>query len=357
MATVKLTDVIDVEIYSAIEPEDTPEKSAFFDSGVVVQTAAMNSIATAEAELVKMPFWRDLDMDLEPNYSDDSDNASAPHKIVQARMDAKRVALNQSWSARDLTNEVTMGVEPMTRVRNRTGRYWKAVFQRRLVQTAMGVYNNNIRAANAGMDAGFGVTGDMVYDISIDNGVGATANFFSRLAFTTARFTLGDSYNELSAILCHSTVYQQMVDQDDIDFIADSQQSGAIALYQGHRVIVDDMAPTVATTTGGGIRYFTILFGKAAFAYGAGTPTTPVEIDRNPAIGNGSGEETLYERKSWILHPFGHSNTNVINTHGETTGGAGDGLWQTLTDCAAPTNWKRNYFRKNVPLAFLVTNG
>lgn len=350
MATVKLADIIDVEIYEGIEAENNPEKTAWFESGVVVRSPEMDRRASLEAELVNMPFWRDLDPAVEPNYSSDADTSSTPNKIVQGAMAAKRVSVNNSWSARDLTNEMTMGDMAMERIRARTSAYWVRQWQRRLIATTVGIYNNNLVAADGGMDAGFGTTGDMVHDISIDNGVGTDVNFFDRAAFTAARFTMGDRYDELSAILCHSVIYQRMIDQDDIDFIADSQQSGAIPLYQGHRVIVDDSSPVVATTTGGGLRYTTVLFGRAAFGYGEGSPTTPVEIDRDPAIGDGGGEEVLYERNTWLLHPFGHSNLNATNN-------AGGGLWQNLSDLELAANWNRNHFRKNVPIAFLVTNG
>lgn len=357
MATVKLGDVIDVEIYQGIEPENNPELSAFYTSGVVVRTPAMDALAKEEAELVNLPFWRDLDPADEPNYSDDSNTAATPNKIVQGKMAAKRAALNNAWSVRDLTNEVTMGDLAMERIKARTSKYWEWQWQRRIVAATLGLYNCNIQASNAGMDTGFGVTNDMVTDISIDNGVGADANFFDRTAFTAARFTMGDHVDDLSAILVHSVVYQRMINQDDIDFIQDSQQQGTIPLYQGHRVIVDDGAPSFATTSGGGTRYVTTLFGPAVFAYGEGSPTTPVEIWRDPSIGSGGGEEQLWERKTWLLHPTGHSNLNATNTAAETSGGAGDGLWQTLADLRLGTNWKRNHFRKNVPVAFLVTNG
>ncbi len=350
MATVKLGDIIDVEIYQGIEPENNPELSAFFQSGVVVSSPKMDELANLEAELVNMPFWRDLDPEDEPNYSSDADTSSTPNKIIQGKMAAKRCSLNNSWSARDLTNEMTMGMEAMERIKSRTSRYWVWQWQRRVIAATLGVYRNNRVASNAGVDAGFGVTDDMTVDISLDNGVGLEANFFDREAFTAARFTLGDHFDSLSAILCHSTIYQRMVDQDDIDYIADSQQSGRISLYQGHRVIVDDAAPAFATTSGGGIRYITTLYGAAAFGYGEGTPSTPVEIDRNPAIGDGAGEEVLYERKTWLLHPYGHTNLDAANS-------AASGQWQNLADLGNAANWKRNHFRKNVPMAFLVSNG
>lgn len=357
MAAVQLADIVDVEIYSAIAAENTPEKTDFFESGVVIRDPTMDAMATGEAELVNMPFWRDLDMDDEPNFSDDSDDTADTSKIVQGKQAAKRASLNKGWSAKDLVREMTMGQNPMDRIKARTSAYWVHQWQRRLIAATTGIYNANIQAANAGMDAGFGQQNDMVIDISIDNGVGVEANFFSRQAFTAARFTLGDHVDSLKAIAVHSVVYQRMIDQDDIDFIQDSKQNRAIKLYQGHRIIVDDSCPVIPTTSGGGLRYISTLYGAAAFGYGEGTPKVPVEMYRNPASGNGGGEETLWERKTWLLHPVGHSNLDAVNSVKESVADAGDGIWQNNSDLAEPTNWKRTHFRKNVPVAFLVTNG
>ena len=350
MATVKLSDVIDIEIYNGIEPENNPQSLAFFESGVVVQSPALDAMAVAEAELTNMPFWRDINIGVEPNYSSDGDTRSSPLKIVQGRMKAKRAAINQSWAARDLTNEVTMGVDAMTRIKARTSHYWNLHLQDRIVAIALGAYRANIRAANAGMDTGFGVTGDMVTDVSIDNGVGTAPNFFSSAAFTEARFTMGESVDELGSVLVHPNIRKRMHLLNEIDFFQDSTLQKTLELYQGHRLVTSDKCPAFATTTGGGIRYITMLFGKAAFAFGSGTPSTPTEIDRDPSIGDGGGEELLYERKTWLVHPNGYSNENATNS-------VAGGLWQNLSDLGLGTNWKRNFFRRNVPLAFLVTNG
>ena len=85
------------------------------------------------------------------------------------------------------------------------------------------------------------------------------------------------------------------------------------------------------------------------FAYGEGTPTVPTEVWRNPQTGHGGGEEQLWLRKTWMIHPFGHTNNNAV-----ATGASGN---QTLADLRNQSNWTRVLARKNVPMAFLVTNG
>ena len=351
MATVKLTDVIDIEIYSAIEAENNPIQGLFFQSGIAVADPRLDAFAVEAAETANLPFWRDLELKAEPNYSDDSDNRSSPRKINQGRMLAKRGPLNQSWSARDLTNEATLGDKAMERIKARTNAYWQTHLQDRIIASTLGIYRANVLAANAGIEATFGTTGDMVIDKSIDNGVGADVNMFNSLYFNQARFTLGERFTELNAMVVHSVVAAKIHERNEIDYIQDSELQKSIPTYQGHRVVVSDDAPAWATTTGGGVRYLTTIFGRAAFGFGQGKPTTPFEMYRDPSIGQGGGEDTLYERKTWLIHPYGHTNLNVTNT-----GGAGN-LWQTLADLRLATNWRRSFFRKNVPIAFLVTNG
>ena len=355
MATVKLEDVIDVEIYGGIEPENNPEQTIWFESGVAIRTPELDAKARVEADTTNMPFWRDLDPTDEPNYSSNADDRSTPRKVVQGEMSGKRAHLNNSWAARDLTSEFTMGVDPMTRIRERTGKYWMWQWQRRAIACMQGVYNANV-AGN--IDNGFGSAGDMILDISsgTDAGVNA-ATEFSYDAFVDARFTMGERVEELNTILIHPTIHARLLKNNDIEYMQDSTLGKVIQIYSGHRVIVSDNAPVTANGDGS-FRYLTIIFGPAAIGYGMGVHDTPFELDRDPSIGNGSGETVLYERNTWMIHAFGHSNQNAVNSGGQRNGnGAATGfISQTLADCRLAANWRRNYFRQNVPIAFLRTN-
>ena len=356
MATVKLEDVIDVEIYSGIEPENNPEQTIWFESGVAIRTAELDMKARAESDTTNMPFWRDLDPTDEPDYLSNGDDRSTPRKVVQGVMQGKRAHLGKSWAARDLTSEFTMGVDPMTRIRNRTGKYWMWQWQRRAIACLEGVYNANV-AGN--IDQGFGSPGDMILDISSPNiaGVNPTTEF-NYEAFVDARFTMGERVEELNTMLVHPTIHARLLKNNDIEFIIHPKDNNkTIQMYAGHRVVVSDNAPVVANGDGS-FRYLTCIFGPAAIGYGMGMHDTPFELYRDPSIGNGSGETLLFERNTWLIHFFGHSNMNAVNSGGQANGsGAATGfLSQTLADCRLPENWRRNYFRQNVPIAFLRSN-
>lgn len=344
MATVRLSDIIDVIVYQDLPPVNTPEKTAFVESGIVVRNPLLDSVANESGKIAQLPFWRDIDPDNAPNRSTDNPaDTAAPEKIVQGEQIARKAFLNKGLSESDLAAELAMGGDAMRHIRNRIDTYWTRQWQRRMIAMANGILADNI--AN---DAS-----DMVYVAAGATNGDITANtVFTRQNFTTAAFTAGDAYADVSAIAVHSVVYKRMVDNDDIEFIPDSAGNMTIPTFLGHRVIVDDGMPfTPAAGTGGGDaapRFTSIIFGAGAFGYGEGSPKVPVEVDRAPDQGRGGGVETLWTRKTWLQHPFGFA-VDAVPAGGEQS--------FSLAELAAAATWDRVVPRKNVPISFLVTNG
>ena len=62
----------------------------------------------------------------------------------------------------------------------------------------------------------------------------------------------------------------------------------------------------LAAGTTNGVKYTSVIFGAGALGYGEGSAMIPVEIEREALAGNGSGIETIIERKTWLIHPFGY---------------------------------------------------
>lgn len=336
MATVELTDVIIPEVYESYETENSPEKTAMFESGIVTRNEKLDELANSGGNLVNIPYWKDLDGADEANISSDDPTSSAtPAKITADKQVGIVSYLNKPYSAADLSGELA-GSEPMQRIRNRFGSYWQKQWQRRALQTARGIHLSNV-ANNSG---------DMVHDIASESIAGQSASTrFSRSAFVEAAFTLGDAFASTGSVGVHSMIYKTMVDNNDIDFIPDSEGNLTIPTYLGKRVIVDDGNIVVAGTTDG-FKYLTILFGEGAFGYGEGMPKVPVEVERNALQGDGGGVETLIERKTWLLHPAGYQFTQATMT----------GVSPTQAELATANNWTRVFDRKNVPMSFLITN-
>jgi len=342
MANTLISDVVVPEIYADYTAVDGPEKTAFFDAGVAVRNPMLDAEASGGGRIVTVPFWKDLDASSEPNYSTDSTaDVAVPAKVVAGEQIARKSFINQGYSTADLASELA-GSDPMQRVRNRFGTYWMRQWQRRTIATLEGVLADNVANDDS----------DMVNDVAgATNADVDAATLFSRSAFTGAAFTSGDRFDDYNAIAVHSVVYKRMVDNDDIDFIPDSEGRLTIATFMGRRVIVDDGLPFTAaagaTGTDAAATYTSVLFASGAIGYGEGTARTPVEVEREAAQGNGGGIETLWERKQWLIHPFGF----------QFTSGTVTGQSPTWANLRLAGNWTRVVERKSVPLSFLVTNG
>lgn len=344
MATVQLSDIIDVTVFQDLPAVNSPEKTVYFESGIVTRSPLFDNLANAAGKSAELPFWRDLDADAEPNRSSDNPASDAtPLNVSQGEQISRKAFLNQGWSAADLAVELAMGENAMSHIRNRTDSYWLKQWQRRLIAASNGVLADNV--------ANF--ASDMVYDASGATNADITATtVFTRQNFTSAAFTMGDRVDGIAAIAVHSMIYKRMVDNDDIDFIPDSQGSLTIPTFMGKRVLVDDSLPYTAAAGSGGTdaapKYTTVMFGSQVFGYGEGTPSVPVEIDRKAESADGGGIETLWTRKTWLLHPYGFQ-------HIGTPAASATGF--SLAELATAAVWTRVVDRKLVPLAYLITNG
>lgn len=336
MADIRLTDIIDTVVYQDLDPVNSPEKTDFFMSGVAVRDNLFDSLASAAGSTAELPFWNDLDASVEPNYSSDNSASSAtPQKVAQGEQIARKAHLNQGYSAMDLARELAMGDDALQHIRNRFGTYWMRQWQRRLIAAVQGVHADN--AAND--------SGDMTHDIASESVSGQSASTrWSQSAFIEAAYTMGDMVDGVTAIAVHSAVAKQITEQNDAEDVRDSEGNLLYRAYLGRRMIVDDTLPAVAGSTDG-IKYMSVLFGPGAIGYGEGAPDVPVEVDRDPRAGDGGGQEEIWERKTWILHPLGFQQTSTPS---------GQSFTQAELKTAAV--WDRVVDRKNVPMAFLWTN-
>ena len=336
MATTQLVDIIDVTIFQDLPAVNSPEKTAFFESGAAVRSPLLDSLAMGAGKKAELPYWNDIDEAIEANLSSDDPAAiAAAQKITQGEQETRKAFLNKGLSVSDLANELAMGEDAMQHIRNRTDKYWARQWQRRLIASCDGVLADNVANDSS----------DMVHDVASETIAGqSAATRWSRGNFTSAAFTLGDAFNNTGAMAVHSAVYKQIVDADDIDFIPDSSGTTTIPTFMGKRIIVDDGMTVTAGSTDG-FKYTTVLFGEGAFGYGKGEADVPVEVDRVAAGGNGGGIGTLWTRETFLLHPLGFKSTGTP---------AEDSF--SIAELKLATSWDRVITRKLIPLAFLVTN-
>ncbi len=308
--------------------------NAFVNSGVMIRDPEADAFLTNNlGGKTFAPRYLGPLADDEPNISsDDPSEKSTPKKITGGKNKAVRQSLNQSWSSMDLTNTY-LGLDITTAITNQIGDYWNTQENKRLLASLKGIIAADLE------------TGSPVMTVDVTGKTGADA-LFNAEAFIDAQTTMGDMASSLTAVAVHSTVYATMKKLNLIDFIPASEGRVEIPTYQGLTVIQDDAMTYVPAVTGDSpspAKYYTYLFGRGAVALGVGTPKTPFAIHRDEAAGNGGGEEIVHSRLEWIIHPQGFS----------------FGLEETptLAQLETASNWTRQYERKRIALAALITQG
>ena len=338
MATTRLSDVIVPEVFFPYMMTETMEKTAFFQSGIIKEDPALQAFIAGGGQTTNVPSFSDLSDASEAVIgTDDPSNTITPDKIGSFKQIGIRNIRAKAWSDMDLVREM-IGEDPMQAIASRVAPWWGRSFQRYLISSMRGIIADNV--AND--------SNDMVVDIGTDAvGTPAAAELISAEAIIDAQGTMGDASDSLSAIAMHSVVYNRLLKEDLIDFIPDSQGKVQFPTYLGYRVIKDDSMPAVAGTNR--VKYHTYLFAEGAVAYAESPTAVPVETDRTPGAGNGTGQESLFTRRQFILHPQGFAFTSA---------GTIAGQFPTNAELEAAGSWDRVYpERKQVPIAVLITNG
>lgn len=339
MPVTRLTDAYVHDVYGSYFSVNDPETTLFYESGVISRSELFDEIARNGGRQSIVPFWKDLDPNSEPNYSnDDPNDLASADNVTSGHMTARKAFVNKGYGDMDLVQELA-GSSPMQHIRSRFGVYWNRQFQRRLVATAIGVMNNNVQD-----DAS-----DMTIDISGEAGAAAV---FNADAFIDAYYTMGQWASNLAAMYVHSDIMKAMVKADEIEYVPDSTGALTIPVYRRTIRVIVETNPALVNN---GV-YTSIIFGSGsigwgaaagnAFAAGEGIPRVPFELWRNPHAGNGGGMEEVWERHTWMLHPLGFSWVEP----------GSPGLTEfspTLADLRDADNWDRVVARAQVPLAFI----
>lgn len=343
----QIADVVVPEIFTPYTQQMTEEKSRLVQSGVVARDPAIDQLLAGGGLTFNVPSFRDLDNDDDNVSTDNNASNSTPNKIGTSQEIAVRLSRNNSWSTMDLTAALA-GADPQQAIASRVADYWVRRLQRAFVATMQGVFADN-DAAPTGDDTH--TQGDLTNDIS-GGGFQAGVTDFSAEAFLDALVTIGDSQEDLVAVMVHSIVYNRMQKNNLIDFIPDSRGETEIATFLGREVIIDDGLPNPsgagAAQTAAGI-FHTWILGTGAVRWGVGSPKVPTEVDREPSAGDGGGQEILYSRVEWAIHPSGHA---YIGT--PPNGGPSNAA--TANNLAAAGSWSRVFpERKQIKIARLIT--
>jgi hypothetical protein len=236
----------------------------------------------------------------------------------------------------DLANQLALD-KPVAAITGRQGQFWATDFQKRVINSCVGILADNVNADSSDML-------ETVYSDVVGGSITAAMKI-SENAIIDAAQTLGDHSTSINAIAVHSKVYSDLsklgVLKDNFDPATNNVR---YQTFIGYRVIVDDFMTVTAGSNSP--KYTSILFGAGTF----GTASAPVdqasELERLASTGDGGGQTIIHSRMSDVIHPYGFQNllagsSKVANSYAEL---------------ATKERWDRVVERKNVALAFLETN-
>lgn len=363
----KVSDVVVPEIFTPYIQQLTETKTRIIQAGVLTSDPFLSGLLAGGGLTFNVPSWRDLDNDTE-NVSGDQVadiigltaaavggvfsgiaagttlTDSVPKKIQTDTEIAVRMNRNQSWSSARLARELA-GADPMSAIAGRVSNYWARRLQAAFIATVQGISKDN----------GVNDSGDYANDIAGSAFIDGVTNF-SAEAFLDAALTMGDSMEDLTAVMVHSVVYNRMQKNNLIDFIPDSEGRVSIPTFLGRRVVVDDGMPTGTSavrgdgTAGATGIYETWLFGAGFAMLGSNPPPDATEVGRYPSAGNGGGQDVLFSRVQWSIHPAGHAFVASSLANGGPSNAA------STNNLNIATSWdRRRPERKQIKFARLVT--
>lgn len=335
MAEVRIADIIERPRFQNYTSLRTLELLAFLQSGIIVTSPELSNFAlTGRGKQIEIPHWNPLDVNSEPDISsDDPSQKSTPDKISTGLQTAYKNFLAKSWSTMDIVSSL-MGQDPAVEIADQIASYWAVNIQKRAISSAVGVIADNV--ANDASDMGIDITGQAAEaDRLLDGDV-----------ILDAKQTLGDRAGVLTRMAMHSVHYTNLQKAERISFLKDAPNMTEFGTYNGLGVVIDDSMPVV-DAGGGNFDYTVMLFGQGAFSMGIGSAKRPEAVDRDEASGNGSGQETLYTRREFFIHPNGF----------DYAAGSQAGLSPTRAELELAANWDRKLARKRIPLAFIKCRG
>lgn len=300
MASTRISDLFIQDLATSYTAQSSLAKNAFFMSGVAFQDPRVTPLmdATQGGQLISMPYFNALTDGGYNIGNDDPSQKSTPDKIDTGYETAVKTFMNKSYSVMDLAALAISG-DPMVAINAGIQKYWTNVSEARIIAATTGIIADSI----ANHDS------DLLYDISTQTGSGQNA-YLNAAVMNTAAGYLGESMTDIKVVCVHPAVFTNL---RNLNIIATMQEGATRTLFQTYEdyfIIVDKNMPKVKVDDTH-YAYYTYMYGSNALTYQYGNPGVEYEIDRDPASGNGAGEEILYTRRCDLVLPRGYQTVAV----------------------------------------------
>ena len=295
MASTRISDLFVQDLATSYTAQSSLAKNAFFMSGVAFSDPRVTPLmdATQGGQLISMPYFNALEDGGYNIGNDDPSQKSTPSKIDTGYETAVKTFINKSYSVMDLAALAISG-DPMVAINAGIQKYWTNVSEARIIAATTGIIADSI----ANHDS------DLLYDISTQTGAGQNALLNASVMNTAAGY-LGESMTDIKVVCVHPAVFTNL---RNLNIIATMQEGATRTLFQTYEdyfIIVDKNMPKQSVGDGK-YAYYTYMFGSNALTYQYGNPGVEYEIWRDPASGNGAGEEVLFTRRCDLVLPRGY---------------------------------------------------
>ena len=339
MATTQLKDVVIPEEFTAYIAENTMAGHPLMQAGVIQRNPVIGAGLRGASDSFTIPYWLDLDGESEFEVVSDDPSQKIPTTGIGAKSLKVRKNFNaKAYSATALASELA-GSSAIARIQERVGEYVSRQAERKLVSTLKGVYEAN----KAG-------TGDMINDVTLASSmmyqetaaIAVPDKCLNRKSLVDTISTMGMNQKDLTGLMVHRTIYNELVKLNQIKYVQPSEQNIGLATYMGLAITYsEDLPVNIATGT-----YTSVLFGRGAIAADFTEPTNApgTEVVWDGKAANGGGESTLIVRQNSAFSVAGVSFIDVNVA----------GVSPTLAETEDKANYKFEYARKNIPLAFLT---
>ena len=237
MAITKIADVIVPELFNRYVINRTMELSAFFQSGIVVNSPEFDALASEAARTHNMPFFEDLQGESEPTLEDVE---MTPAKIGSNKDVSTTILRQKMWAATNLSAALA-GADPMKAIGDLVAQYWARDMQKELIAILAGVFGTTT-ADPSGTPKAETRMADHILDLS--TGKTDAAKQISASAFIDACQMLGDAQAQLTGVAMHSATKSYLKKLNLIETERDSTDV-EFDTYQGRRVTVDDGCPVI----------------------------------------------------------------------------------------------------------------
>ena len=300
MASTRISDLFVQDLATSYTAQSSLAKNAFFMSGVAFSDPRVTPLmdATQGGQLISMPYFNALEDGGYNIGNDDPSQKSTPSKIDTGYETAVKTFINKSYSVMDLAALAING-DPMVAINAGIQKYWTNVSEARIIAATTGIIADSI----ANHDS------DLLYDISTQTGAGQNALLNASVMNTAAGY-LGESMTDIKVVCVHPAVFTNL---RNLNIIATMQEGATRTLFQTYEdyfIIVDKNMPKQSVGDGK-YAYYTYMFGSNALTYQYGNPGVEYEIWRDPASGNGAGEEVLFTRRCDLVLPRGYQTVAV----------------------------------------------